>query len=129
MSSERRLLSGDTSIRSAVLADQRQRRILALVREQSGPISEHGLVSQLTAREAEESPSLITEQAHQRIQIALSYRYLPELEATEWIERQPAGIVLAEQLPDEWIDESLPALEDPDIPWDALAALLACSRR
>lgn len=129
MGSEIRLLSGNTPIQSAVLADPRQRRILALVLKQSGSISERDLASQLAAREAEESLAAVTEQAHQRIQIALAHRCLPELEAAGWIERRPAGIVMAEQLSVEWIEESLPALEDPAVPWDALAALLAHSRR
>lgn len=125
MSSGIQLLSGKTDprLQSAILADPRQRRILALLREQSDPIPEQDLASYLAAREAETSPAAVTEHAHQRIQIDLFHRSLPELEGAGWIERRPAGVVLAEQLPVERMDFWLSRLDDPDVPWDALAAL------
>lgn len=131
MSSERQLLSGatDPRLQSAILADPRKRRVLALLLEQSGPIPKRDLASHLTAREAKTLPSVMTEQAHRRILIDLSHRCLPELEAAGWIERRPAGIVTTEQVPVEGMDGWLSRGDDSDVPWDALAALLAHPRR
>lgn len=128
MSSEIPFLPEDIEplIRSVVLADQRHRRILALLQEHSGPIPERDLVEQLAAREAERSA--VTDQVYQRIQIDLHHRCLPELEAAGWVERCPGGIITTKQLAVERMD-ALPELEDPDVPWKALAALLAHPQR
>lgn len=115
-------------IQSAIFADPRQRRIIAILRERSGPISQRSLASQLAVREADESLSPVAEVDHQRILIDLSHRCLPELEAAEWIERQSVGISITEQVP-EGMDVWLSEVDNPAIPWEALAVLLAHPRR
>ncbi|WP_248905746.1 DUF7344 domain-containing protein [Halocatena marina] len=129
MRSERQSPSGTMPIQSAIFADPRQRQIIAILRERSGPISQRTLASQLAVREADESLAPVTEVDHQRILIDLSHRCLPALEAAEWIERQSVGISITEHVPVEGMDVWLSGVDDPAIPWDALAVLLAHSRR
>ncbi len=130
MSCRKRLLSGGPSPpnRSVILADSRQRRILALLLAQSDPIPEDALASQLAVQKAkaEDLPSSVVQELHRQIRIDLYHRCLPELESVGWIERQPTGIVSTEQLPVECVEESF---TEGDGSWEALAALLVRPRR
>lgn len=125
MSSETRLLARDVPFRSVAFADERHRRVLALLLERSDPISTSDLASRLAAREEAE----VTEQVRQQIWLDLYHRRLPELEAAGWIERRQEGIVTTGRLPLERMD----AFPDPDAltfpVWEALAVLLAHPRR
>nr|WP_227380346.1 hypothetical protein [Haladaptatus halobius] len=93
-------------------------------------MTERDLAVQLTAQETEQSPSDLTEEDYQQIQMTLYHYCLPKLEATGWIERQPEGIIATERLFFEQTELSLPDIDDPDLPsWEALAPLLARPRR
>lgn len=131
MGSEIQPLPGDDDylMRSTILADPRQRRVLSILLDQSHPMTDRDLAVQLAAREAG-TPSDVTEKDHQPIRVDLHHRCLPKLEAVGWIERHPEGVVAAEQLSFGDTDLSVADLRDPDHPsWEAVAALLARPRR
>lgn len=132
MGSEPRLpLGGDDSLEiSSILGDPRQRRLLAILLDQSSPMTDRDLSVQLAAQETGTAPSDVTEEDYQPIQVDLHHRCLPKLEAVGWIERHPEGVIAAEAL-SFWDEEPmLPDLRDPDhSSWEAVAALLARPRR
>lgn len=129
MSNSTLSVGDDSPILSSILADPRQRRILALLLEQPHPLTDRDLAVQLAAREAEKPPSDVAEEDLQQILVELYHWYLPELQKTGWIDRHPEGIVTTEQFPFGDADSSLPPLQDPEVPWEALATLLARPRR
>lgn len=132
MGSEPRLpLGGDNSLDiSSILGDPRQRRLLAILLEQSHPLTARDLSVQLAAQETGTAPSYVPEGDRQSIQMDLHHRCLPKLEAVGWIERHPEGVIAAEPL-SFWDEEPmLPDLRDPEhSSWEAVAALLARPRR
>lgn len=120
----------DPLVRSAILADPNQRRILSCLLAQFRPTTERDLAVQLAARETGHSPADVTEEACQQFLLHLQHQWLPKLDAAGWIERHPEGIVLAERRSFERLGASLPEIESSDLPsWEALAALLARPRR
>lgn len=138
MGVEIQLPPGDTAplVRSAILANPRQRRILSVLLDQPGPLTERDLAVQLAARETGKSPPDVTEEDRQQIRNDLHHRCIPKLEAAGWIERLPEGIVATERLSIESMGLSLPDLQGPDDlrgsdrpSWEALAVLLARPRR
>jgi hypothetical protein len=132
MSSEIQVPSSDTDsdVRSDVLADPRQRRVISILLAQSGPITERDLATRLAAREVETSPAGVTGEDRQRVGWDLYHRCLPMLEAAGWIVRYPVGIVASEHLSAETLGVSLADFDDIDSSsWESLAVLFARPRR
>lgn len=121
---------GDLRSITAVLSEPYQRRVLSILRERSTPLTKRDLAVQLAARREDVPPSETSKRARRHAQRNLHHRHLPELEALDWIERRPDGIVVTERssldidalpIPD------LTAAVDPS--WEALATLIAPARR
>jgi DNA-binding transcriptional ArsR family regulator len=123
MNSDRELLSSDDGVRpSSVLVDPRQRRILSLLLDASGPVTVDELAARLTATE-EEMPD-------RQLQIDLHHRCLPRLEEIGWIEWDGSKGVTVESLPFGTEATSLPPLDAlDDQSWTAIGVLLGCPRR
>lgn len=122
-----RLPPGDTRPLecSAILADRRQRALLARLLDSGGPLTERDLAVELAARELGRAPPDVTEADLRQFRANLHHRYLPKLEAIGWIERTTGGVVATERLSFERTRLSLPAVDaDDGPPWDALATLL-----
>lgn len=116
-------------VRSSILGAPRQRRILSILRERSRPTTVDELHARLASDEGEASADA-TEMDPRALRTDLEHRCLPKLVAAGWIERRPAGYVVADPLPLEPDRLSLPDLRDPAHPsWDAAAVLLARPRR
>jgi len=108
--------------RSTILADPRQRRILAALRTRS-PATLDELGRRL-ATTADRNDGVAVDS--ESIRADLRHRCLPGLEAVGWIERGPDGACLDEPLFDETVPFSPPDLRAPDDPaWDVVSALLA----
>lgn len=132
MGSDGLLLSGgdDDHELSSILADPRQRRLLSILLGQSHPMTKRDLSLQVTAQETGKEPAEVAEEEHKPVQVDLSHRCLPKLEAVGWIERCPEGVITTESLLSWDEDSSGPGLENPDHPlWEAVSALLACPHR
>ena len=116
----------DSRILASVLADPCQRRLIRLLQEQALPVTDRDLAVGLAGR-ADASEDDV------RWRLAdLRHRYLPKLEAVGWIDRHPEGIVTTARFPFGDAGLPVPAVEEseePEIPWDALAALYARPRR
>lgn len=120
---------GDSDTRqSSILDDTRQRRILALLDDR--PLTVRDLVVQLAARESGTDPTRLSADDRRAVRLDLYHRCLPKLDAADWIERHPEGIVVTDTAPVGDEDTSLPALEEsaPHL-WDAVGALRARPRR
>lgn len=123
-------LGGDGFLeQSSILDDSRQRCILSILLEHSHPMTGRDLAVQIAAREAGTTPSDVTEEDPDGIQTDLHHRCLPKLEAVGWIERRPEGIVASESLSSGKADLSLLSLDDADVRWEQLAAVLARPHR
>ncbi|MEF8820670.1 MAG: hypothetical protein V5A52_00185 [Halovenus sp.] len=123
MSSDRELLSSDGGAHpSSVVADPRQRQILSLLQDASGPVGIDELARRLAATEDETT--------ERRLQIDLYHRCLPKLEEIGWIEWDSSKGVTVGSLPFGHGTSPLPALEElDDQSWRAIGALLRCPRR
>jgi len=122
MSRDRELISsGDGAQPSSVVADSRQRRLLSILLDTTGPVGIDELAARLAATEAETA-------ARGRLRVDLYHRCLPKLEEIGWIEWEPSAGVTAESLP--FGDGPLPALDALDDRfWTAVGVLLGCPRR
>ena len=69
----------------SIVADPRQRRILAILRRQGEPIPTVELGTRLAA--SDESAA-----AAEQVELDLRHRCLPKLESVGWVERRPAGV-------------------------------------
>lgn len=115
---------------SPILADRRQRALLARLLEAGGPLTERDLAVGIATRELGRSPSDMTEADLRQFRANLHHRYLPKLEEIGWIERTPEGVVATERLSFERTRLSLPAVDaDDGSTWDALATLLGRPQR
>lgn len=123
MSSDRELLPSDDGVHpSSVITDPRQRRILSLLLDASGPVAVDELATRLAANEDETPDS--------RLRIDLHHRCLPKLEEIGWIEWDGSDGVTVESLPFGTETAPLPplaALDDQS--WRAIGVLLGCPRR
>jgi len=118
------LLGGRAGLeRSAIVADPRQRRILAILESRARPTTVDELGRRLAA--AERGDGAVVDDVDPRsIRPDLRHRCLPSLESVGWIDRQPDGIRLDDPL--SGVDISLPPLGAPDDPaWPVVSALLA----
>lgn len=115
----------DTRLRSSILADPCQRRILVALLEHSRPMTDRDLAVRLAARDEDTSLSNVTEAAVEGRLVDLHHRKLPKLEAIGWIDRRPDGIVTTERIPFEGPEPSLPPFRDRQRQWEVLTALLA----
>lgn len=111
---------GDGHLQSSILGAPRQRRILAMLRERSRPVTVDECVGELAA--TQDGPAAGATEA---VRTDLRHRCLPKLEAGGWIERRPEGIVAADPLPIATVPFSIPDLTEPDHPsWPVVSALL-----
>ena len=102
----------------SIVADPRQRRILAILRRQGEPIPTVELGTRLAA--SDESAA-----AAEQVELDLRHRCLPKLESVGWVERRPAGVCPVDPLPLECRSFDTPPVRDPDDPlWDVVGALL-----
>ncbi|PSP95860.1 hypothetical protein BRC91_00760 [Halobacteriales archaeon QS_4_62_28] len=121
---------GDDCVKSSILGDLRQRRILSILADQSTPTPVRELGVRLAARETGIAPSEIPESEYQSVRTDLEHRCLLKLESVGWLERYPEGIVATEPFPTETAKLSLPDVRDPEaIHWDQISVLLGCPRR
>ena len=122
----RRDEGGDHLVRSSVVGDLRQRRILSLLLDRSQPLTERELGLRLLERERGLTPADATEADLEPIRVDLRHRCLPQLEAIGWIERRPDGVAIDGQPSVEFAALSLPDFRAPEDPaWDAVSTLLA----
>lgn len=117
----------DNCIRSSIVADPHQRRLLAVLQAESRPLTERDLAVQLARRQC--SPPNVTEDVIERLLVKLRHCWLPKLDAVGWIERHPNGIVATERFPFGKPTSSLPPLDDADVRWERLAAVIARPHR
>jgi len=110
---------------ASILGNQRQRRILSILRGRSDPLSIQELATRLAADTTRTDPAGVSEEDVTSIRVDLRHRCLPKLEAVGWIERHPEGISATESFPfgnEEW---SLPDLEaTDDRVWETISVLL-----
>lgn len=83
----------EESVLYRVLADERRRTVLTVLREHDTPVSESQLARLVAAREAVASPSAITSADRERVQISLYHVHLPHLEAADLVERLDDHVV------------------------------------
>ncbi|WP_436932476.1 DUF7344 domain-containing protein [Halosimplex halobium] len=115
---------GDREL-ATVLGDLRQRRVLSILYDRSGPIGVRDLGVKLAARERDVEPSAVPESARTSVVADLEHRCLPKLDATGLIERDQESVVALSPLPIE-TDLSLPPLSDPEHrDWDPISVLVA----
>jgi len=121
---------GDDFERSSILGDCRQRRILSILLDRSGPTTVHELGIQLVARAEGIAPSAVAEMDCRPVRLDLRHRCLPKLRAVGWIERRADGLV-ADGFPSLGMEMlSPPELRNPDNPfWEVVSVLLARSYR
>lgn len=117
--------SGSAAELASILGNQRQRRILSILRGRSEPLSIRELATRLAADTTRAGPTDVSEEDVTSIRVDLRHRCLPKLEAVGWIERHPEGISATESFPfgnEEW---SLPDLEaTDDRVWETISVLL-----
>lgn len=119
----------DPLVRSAILADARQRRLLALLAEATDPRSVHDLAIEIVAAETGNAPSSVPPKESEPIELHLHHCYLPMLEEAGWVERRPEGVVGTDRLRTAEAGIELPDVEGTDVPWETVAALVARPRR
>lgn len=119
----------DNRVIASVLSDPCQRRLVGLLLEQSCPMTARDLAIGLATDDDDGRPSAASGPEIRRRLVELHHRYLPRFEAIGWIRRQPEGIVTTDRFPFADPAHPLPPVDDPDAPWDALAALYARPRR
>jgi hypothetical protein len=121
----RRDEDGDHLVRSSIIGDLRQRRILSLLLDRDRPLTERELGLRLLERERGLTSADATEADLDPIRVDLHHRCLPQLEAVGWIERRPDGVVIDKRPSVEFAALSLPDLRTPEDPaWDAVSTLL-----
>lgn len=82
-----------------VLADERRRVLLSVLRQYDTLVSESQLVRLVAAREIGDSPNAVTTADHERIQLLLHHVHLPHLEAAGLIERADNGQIVCTEHP------------------------------
>jgi len=117
---------GDDLERSSILGDCRQRRVLSILLDRSGPTTVHELGVQLVARAEGVAPSAVAEADCRSVRLDLRHRCLPKLRSVGWIERRADGLV-ADESPSLGTEIlSPPELRNPDNPfWEVVSVLLA----
>ncbi|MFC6864448.1 hypothetical protein ACFQGE_13400 [Halomicroarcula sp. GCM10025817] len=118
----------DPLLISTILSDTRHRRILSLVANEPGPMTERDLAIELAALEERTPPGRVTDDERERRRIDLYHCHLPKLESAGLVVRSGAGIRLVPRFPIDLdaFDISLPSPDRPDDPrWDVIAAFVA----
>lgn len=116
---------GDGFEHASILADERQRRLLSILRECSRPIPASELAVRLAARESGMPKTAVTEADCQPIRADLRHRCLPKLEAVGWVDEGSDGVAIDSPLSIGTAELSLPDLRNPDHPdWEPVSVLL-----
>lgn len=82
-----------------VLADERRRALLPVLRQSDTPLSESRLARLVAARQIGDSPNEVATADHERVQLSLHHVHLPRLEAAGLIERADNGQVVCTEHP------------------------------
>jgi len=82
-----------------VLADERRRTLLSVLRQCDTPVSESRLARLVTACETGNSANAVTTADHERVQLLFHHVHLPHLEAAGLIERADNGQIICTQHP------------------------------
>lgn len=88
-------------------------------------MTERDIAVQLAVQEVGVPPADVTDEQLQPIQLDLHHRCLPKLEAAEWIERTPEGIVVIDSSPVAEADSPPTLLTSDGPPGDVIDAFLA----
>lgn len=67
------------------LADERRRKILAVLKQQETPLDRRDLAEEVTAIEQDDIPATVSEQAVDRVLLTLHHTHLPKLEDAGFI--------------------------------------------
>lgn len=126
MDSEPRRPGSEDGPGSLSLRDPRQRRILSILADRSGPMSVPELCTRLAASERDVDRSAVSGSEAERIRLDLDHRCLPKLEEVGLVERRPDGVVAGRPPSVESGCLSVPDIGDPEHPdWDAVGVVLA----
>lgn len=118
--------SGSPGIDISVLATADRRRVLAVLGDTDGPLSEERLARRLEASATGVAVEAATPAACRKRRIQLRHAILPALTASGLVERAPGGIELSRE---DWWErglegfDGLPLSEPAHPAWDALVAL------
>ncbi|MFC7020555.1 MULTISPECIES: DUF7344 domain-containing protein [Haloarcula] len=118
----------DPLLISDILSDMRHRRILSLVANEPGSMTESDLAIQLAALEEQRPPGRVTDDERERRRIDLYHCHLPKLESAELVVRTADGVRLVPRFPVdlEALGVSLPSPDRPEDPqWDVVAVFVA----
>ena len=76
----------------ATLADSRRRRILSLLGERHGDVTESELATLVASEEADVPLGAVTDDQHERVLVALKHDHLPALESAGLVDRSGTSV-------------------------------------
>lgn len=91
-------------------ADEHRREIIAVLREQEAPVDRRDLAKEMAASEEDVSPVTVSEQAVDRVELALHHNHLPKLEDAGYLRYDVQRNQITPKFASETFEGALPEL-------------------